>query len=178
MSDSTLPFVYGDGRVRRLAMNGLKQILRKARGAVIRRGVLAQDAEDLVQEAFLRVEAFGRREGAPVTEGRVVVAAVNLSIDAARRRRIAPFIDLDDTAPLIADETPAPDEILRARSKLRHAAKGLERLPERTRRLLLARRIDGLSYAQIAEKEGMSVAAVEKHVARATVELTKWMDQW
>lgn len=177
MSDSTRPFVYRDRRIRRLAMNGLKQILRKARRAVIRRGVMAQDADDLVQEAFLRVEAFGRREGAPVTEGRVVVAAVNLSIDAARRRRAAPFIDLDD-APLIADETPAPDEILRARSKLRHAAKGLERLPERTRRLLLARRIEGLSYAQIAEKEGMSVAAVEKHVARATVELTKWMDQW
>ncbi len=40
------------------------------------------------------------------------------------------------------------------------------------------RRLDNLSYAEIAEAEGMTVAAVEKQVARATLQLMEWMEEW
>ncbi|MFN3817234.1 sigma factor-like helix-turn-helix DNA-binding protein, partial [Brevundimonas sp.] len=46
-------------------------------------------------------------------------------------------------------------------------------LPERTRRILLKRRLDNMSYAEIAMSEDMTVAAVEKTVARATLQLMK-----
>jgi DNA-directed RNA polymerase specialized sigma24 family protein len=37
--------------------------------------------------------------------------------------------------------------------------------------------MDGLTAAQIAEREGLSVAAVEKRVARALLFLAQWMGE-
>lgn len=150
----------------------------KARRALLRRGILNQDAEDLVQEAFLRVEEYERRQEVRSREALLVTAAVNLSMDRARRRRDSPFVDVAGELLAVADQTPAPDEIVRAQARLRRAAEGLNSLPEKTRRILLSRRLDGLSFKDIAAAESMTVAAVEKQVARATLELMKWMDGW
>jgi RNA polymerase sigma-70 factor (ECF subfamily) len=153
-------------------------MLEKARRAVLRKGVLSQDADDLVQEAFLRIEVYERKQMIKSHEAMLVTTAVNLSLDKARRRKHSPFVEFTEDLLTAADDAPAPDEIVRAQARLRRAAEGLDRLPERTRRILLSRRLDGKSFKDIAASEGMSVAAVEKQVARATLELTKWMDEW
>lgn len=155
----------------------LKRVARKVRVALLRRGVAYDEVEDLVQEAFLKVEQYERSQQVRSREAMVMKAAVNLSIDKARREARAPFIDRDDVQGL-ADLVPDPEQIVREQSRLHHAAKGLNSLPERARRILLMRRLDGLKYDEIAECEGMSVAAVEKQVARATLKLMKWMDGW
>jgi len=159
-------------------MSSLRSILEKARRAVLRRGAPVDEVDDLVQEAFLRVEVYERERTVRSREALLVTAAVNLSRDSARRRRQSPIVDIDTDLSTIIDRTPAPDEIVRAQARLRRAAEGLDRLPERTRRILLTRRLDGKSFKEIAETEGMTVAAVEKQVARATLELMKWMDGW
>jgi len=143
----------------------------------MRRGVPAEDADELVHDAFLKVEQYERSHRAQSREALLVTAAVNLSIDRARRNGRSPFAVLDHL-PSIADTSPGPDQVVEERARLLHAAEGLDRLPERTRRILLMRRLDDLPFAQIARIEGMSVAAVEKQVARATLQLMKWMDQW
>lgn len=153
-------------------------MLEKARRAVLRKGVLSQDADDLVQEAFLRVEAYERKQMIKSHEAMLVTTAVNLSLDKARRRKHSPFVEFSEDMLGTADDAPPPDEVVRSQARLRRASEGLDRLPERTRRILLSRRLDGKSFKDIAAAEGMSVAAVEKQVARATLELTKWMDEW
>ncbi len=153
-------------------------MLEKARRAVLRRGAPVDEVDDIVQEAFLRVEAYERKQVVKSREALLVTAAVNLSLDGARRRRQSPFVDFDADLSTIIDRTPAPDEIVRAQARLRRASEGLDRLPEKTRRILLSRRLDGRGFKEIAEAEGMTVAAVEKQVARATLELMKWMDGW
>ncbi len=159
-------------------MSPLIKMLEKARRAVLRKGVLSQDADDLVQEAFLRVEAYERKQMIKSHEAMLVTTAVNLSLDKARRRKHSPFVEVTDDLLMAADDAPPPDEVVRAQARLRRAAEGLDRLPERTRRILLSRRLDGKSFKDIAAAEGMTVAAVEKQVARATLELTKWMEEW
>jgi RNA polymerase sigma-70 factor (ECF subfamily) len=159
-------------------MPTLAEMLSKARRAVLRRGVSEADADELVQEAFLKVEQYERANVARSKEALLVRTAVNLSIDRARRRARMPFVDRDD-AHLVADSSmPDPAQIVEGQARLRHAAAGIAQLPERTRRILLSRRLDEKSYAQIAEAEGMSVAAVEKQVARATLQLMQWMEGW
>ncbi|WP_448664234.1 RNA polymerase sigma factor [Sphingomonas sp. CJ20] len=158
-------------------MPTLADMLAKARRAVMRRGVSEEDADELVQDAFLKIERYERTHDARSKEALLVTAAVNLSIDRSRRRARSPFVDIDDFQS-IADHTPDPSQIVEQQARLRHAAAGLERLPERTRRILLARRLDNLSYADIAAREGMSLAAVEKQVARATLQLMHWMAEW
>jgi RNA polymerase sigma factor (sigma-70 family) len=157
-------------------MNHLNEILRKVRSALRQRGVAEQDAEDLVQEAFLKVERYEQRHAVRSQEALLVTTAINLSIDDARRQSRAPFAAANVFS--IADATPDPEQSLQSRERLRRAAAGIERLPERTRRILLRRRLDGVSYAVIAQEEGMSIPAVEKQVARATLEMMKWMEQW
>lgn len=159
-------------------MVSLKDMLRKARTAVMRRGISGQDADDVVQEAFLRVEEYERRQVIRSKEAVLVTAAVNLAIDRKRQKKTSPIIDMVDSLNVIADQAPAAEDIIQAQARLRRAAEGLAHLPERTRRILLSRRLDGLSYHEVALREGMTVAAVEKQVARATLELLKWVDGW
>lgn len=156
----------------------IHQMLQKARRAVLRRGVPYDDADDLVQEAYLRVEQFERKHKARSQEALLVSAAVNLSIDRARRQSRSPFAEPDCDLLSIADATPLPDEIVRAQDQLRHAAEGLDQLNEETRRMLLSHRIDGLTYDEIGQREGMNPKAVQKRVLRATLFLLKWMDEW
>lgn len=159
-------------------MTSFRTVLANARRAVLRKGAPVQDADDLVQEAFLRVARFEQAEKARSPDALLTTAAVNLSIDQARRRRLSPIVDQMETPYEAADMTPLPDEVLRSQERLRRLGDGLNALPERTRRILLSRRLDGRSFKEIAAMEGMSVAAVEKQVARATMELLKWLDGW
>ncbi|TGX54958.1 RNA polymerase sigma factor [Sphingomonas gei] len=158
-------------------MPSLAEMLARARRAVLRHGVSEEDADELVQDAFLKVEQYERTHAARSREALLVTAAVNLSIDRSRRRARSPFVDIDDFH-AIADATPDPSQIVEQQARLRHAAEGLATLPERTRRILLKRRLEDMSYAEIAASEDMSVAAVEKQVARATLQLMKWMAEW
>lgn len=158
-------------------MSSLAEMLAKARRAVMRRGVPAEDADELVHDAFIKVEQYERAHMAESKEALLVTAAVNLSIDRARKSRRSPFAEHHDVQ-AIADGKPDPGQIVEERARLAHAARGLDQLPERTRRILLKRRLENLPFAEIARSENMSVAAVEKQVARATLQLMKWMEQW
>lgn len=158
-------------------MSDVLQMFRKVRAVVLRHGVAPQDADDIVQEAFARLESYTRRQELRSEEAFLVTTAVNVSHDHARRRARTPLqageFDLD----AIADRAPMPEEQLLAQERMRRASTGLARLDPTTRRCLLAHRLEGLTFPRIAELENMSVAAVEKRVARAVMFLTKWMDE-
>ena len=159
-------------------MSNIADMLKKVRAVVRRRGASRDEADDIVQEAFARLAAYSRAHELRSQEAFLVSAAVNIGRDQARRNRRAPFdageVDFD----VIADAAPQPDEVVRARERLRRAAAGLEQLNPRTRRILLAQRLDGIALPELARREGLSVAAVEKQVARAVLFLVKWMDGW
>lgn len=159
-------------------MAGIESLLRKVRKILVSRGVSSDDADDLVHDAFVRVEAYEKVATVRSREAVVVRAAVNLSIDRARRRGHAPFVHPDIDIGTITDPLPRPDEVAIARARLHRVSEGLTRLNEKSRRILLNRRLEGLSVAQIAENEGMTVAAVEKQLARATLNLMKWAEGW
>lgn len=157
-------------------MATLAEILKKARRAVIRQGISDHDADELVHEAFLKVEQYQRAHAVQSQEALLVRAAVNLSIDRQRRSVRMPLVDGVELHE-IADVAPDPARIVEARARLRQVTAGLAQLPERTRRILLKRRLENMTYAEIAASEDMTVAAVEKTVARATLQLMNWMAQ-
>lgn len=158
-------------------MHQLAGVLTKVRRALARRGWSQEDAEDLVQEAFVKVELYERSNKVRSREALLTRTALNLAVDHARRRAAGPIFDQGD-AHLVADRAPDPFETVYQQARLRHAAQGFAQLPERTQRILLKRRLENLSFAEIALSEAMSVAAVEKQVARATLRLMDWMAEW
>jgi RNA polymerase sigma factor (sigma-70 family) len=158
-------------------MSTLAEMLSKARRAVLRRGFSEEDADEVVQDAFLKIDQYGRAHAVRSPDALLTRTAVNLAIDRGRRRANGPFAEHDNVH-MIADLAPDPSQIVEQQARLRHLSKGLAQLPERTRRILLKRRLDNMSFADIAASEGMSVAAAEKQVARATLQLSEWMAEW
>ncbi len=62
---------------------------------------------------------------------------------------------------------PDAHEVVYASQRLNKVERAVAQLPPRCREVFLIHRLDGLSYSQIAVQLGISVSAVEKHMARA-----------
>ncbi|WP_198577994.1 RNA polymerase sigma factor [Caulobacter hibisci] len=135
-------------------------------------------AEDVVQSAMVRMLEYRRANVLINPEGFVARAAVNLAIDERRQRARRPEEGLDFIDDALADSQPLQDEVLRARERLARLKLGLARLSPRTREVFLLHRLEGLKYREIAERLGITVSAVEKHVAKAALFLTGWTEKW
>ena len=148
----------------------------KEHGAAIYRFAAAlqrhtQDAEDVVQETFLKLlqhlEAGGNTDN---VRGWLFTVAANAARDRQRRRmRWMPWSPDHDRA---VDPPPMADEDGRhraLRASLRH-------LSERDR-LLLALRAQGLSYRDIAAAAGVKESSVGQFLARAVERWTRAFEE-
>ena len=135
-------------------------------------------AEDVVQSAMVRMLEYRRDNVLANPEAFVARAAVNLAIDERRQRARRPQEALDIIENVFVDTYPLQDEALRARERLSRLKQGLARLSPRTREVFLLHRLEGLKYREIAERLDITVSAVEKHVAKATLFLTGWTEKW
>jgi len=131
------------------------------------------EAEDVIHDAFV---AVGDRAGQYVVErgavGAWLVTLVrNLSIDRTRRRDRRGAIARDVLAhdpEARAAATPATPEAevasARARERVR---KALARLPDVQRTTLEIAFYEGLTYAEIADREGVPIGTIKSRAARA-----------
>jgi RNA polymerase sigma factor (sigma-70 family) len=149
----------------------------RVRAALMRRGRSEHDADDLVQEAWIRLACYEREQPVAQPEAFLMRAALNLSIDAHRTRSSrGEEVLLEDV--VIVDAAPSAEAVLLGRERLARLSVCLGRLNDRTRAIFLAHRIDGMRYQEIARLHGLSVSSVEKHIAKATLLLTSWMEGW
>src|SRR5207302_2482409 len=72
----------------------------------------------------------------------------------------------------LADSDFPPERVLQGRESIAQLAEALRQLPERTRDVLMLRSFEGLKHAEIARLQGISVRAVEKHLAKALLHLS------
>jgi RNA polymerase sigma factor (sigma-70 family) len=137
-----------------------------------RRGNTREEAEDLIQQAFLRVKVYCD-EGGEVREPEafLVRTVLNLSRDAREREHRDLYVAERVETLAIADPAPRPDEVLELEDRLKEFESVLSAISPRTRDVFFMHRVNGLSYAQIAEHFDVSVSAVEKHIARAVAAL-------
>lgn len=158
-------------------MEGVALLLRKIRKLLLSRGRTVDDTDDLIQEAFLRLELYCRDHQVRQPEAFLVRTALNLSVDERRsahaRRIVAERVE---TLALI-DPRATPDEVLATQQRLQCVKRGLQTLTPRVREVFLMNRLEGYSYGQIAERLGISESAVEKHIAKASQFLWEWMNR-
>ncbi|EQB01605.1 hypothetical protein L288_17700 [Sphingobium quisquiliarum P25] len=76
---------------------------------------------------------------------------------------------------VLIDESPDQERIAIGKSRLEHLTAGFQRLDPKTRAIVQGRRVDGLSTREVALREGVSVSAVEKRLAKAMLFLSAWM---
>jgi RNA polymerase sigma-70 factor (ECF subfamily) len=122
------------------------------------------DAEDIVQETFLRIlEAAPRYQPRAKFRTYLYRILIRLCIDHARKKRPL-FVD---SVPDIEDSAPGPleDLILDQRGKEVHAH--LDALPPKQKAAIILKHFEGLSYAEISQVMGITKKAVERLLSRA-----------
>ena len=151
--------------------------LSRVRGALMRRGRTVHDADDLVQEAWVRLACYEREQPVEKPDAFLMRTALNLSIDTHRARSTRGEEVLLDEVVLV-DTSPGVEATLLGRERIARLSVCLRRLSEKTRVIFLSHRVDGMTYQEIAQHHGLSISTVEKHVAKATLQVTSWMEGW
>lgn len=126
----------------------------------------AFDAADLAHDTYLRILARGRAPRPDESRQHLAQIANGLVVDLFRRRHIeAAYADAIAAQP----EALAPTPEMRALivEALMEIDAILASLPHKVRDAFLLCKLDGMSYAHIAERLGVSVSSVEKYIARA-----------
>lgn len=124
-------------------------------------------AEDLVQDLFCRL-ASGPPHVVDNPEGYIFRIAANLVNDHFRRNSVRARYHMLEDADHHADiDRLDAARLLEARESVGRVAQVLGMLPERTRHIFILYRLEGMQRKAIAEAFGISVSAVEKHIATA-----------
>ena len=122
------------------------------------------DAQDLVQEALLRVRRGLERYEPGSLEGWLARIVTNVFLDEMRRRKRRPTDALPDDPGRVLPPAPAADEVQSALSdEIQHA---LAELPEDFRVPVVLCDVSDLSYEQIAESTGVPIGTVRSRIHR------------
>ena len=133
-----------------------------------------QDAEDAVQELYLRL--WKSRESLhdlrnPLSYGLSLLK--NICIDRIRRRKIRKSEPLDLAAP---SESPPHDEQTDARDMLKLVIREMEDLPQKQAEVMKMMVLEGLDYKEISRRSGLSQVHVRVLVSMARKTLKKKID--
>lgn len=126
----------------------------------------AADAADLAQDTFLRLLA--RREQLEIATPRAFLRTVarGLVIDHWRREELERAY-LESLAHLPEAQTPSLEEREQILELLERIARMLDGLKPKVRTAFLLAQCEGLTHVQVAERMGISLRSVERHVADA-----------
>ena len=128
----------------------------------------AQTAEDVVQNAFLRLwNSAERWEGRSRFTTWFYRVLHNLAVDELRRRRSG-HEELDEA---LEDPAPAPPDVLERERRDARVRAALDRLPGRQRAALVLRHYEDCSQGEAAKILGISEGALESLLSRGRAAL-------
>ncbi len=127
-----------------------------------------EDAEDVVQEAFLR--AFSSFESFRGSDGRPWLLAIvrNTSMTVLSRKPVsAQMADFEDIAKVASSPDPDPETRLLSSSSREQLHEALAQLPSEFRETIVLRELEELSYKEIAAVTGVPMGTVMSRLSRA-----------
>ena len=147
----------------------------RLREQIARRTRNPSEAEDLLHSAFVRFRQYQQENDVQDPGAFIVKTACNLAIDNIRRQKKT--VDASE-AEALEDNLPLQDEVVASRERLRRVQEGIGRLPPQTQQIFTMHRWQELKYQEIADRLGISTSSVEKHMARAMLFLSGWIEGW
>jgi RNA polymerase sigma-70 factor (ECF subfamily) len=137
-----------------------------------------QEAEDAVHDAFVTI--WGRSDQFVPGRGSVVAWLIttvrNLAIDRARRRGRRARIDVDALRHEPHQEVASPEDLSIGAWAAQDIRLALDGLPQDRRSVLQTAFFEGLTYAQIAEREGVPIGTIKSRAARALASLREALE--
>ncbi len=135
----------------------------------------AAEAEDLAQEAFLRIlDAASRYKPTATFRTYFYRVLTRLCLDHRRKKRPR----LADPLPNMPDTTPRPSRQASRTERDAAIQSAVESLPARQRSAVVLRYFEGLPGAEVAEALDTSPKAVERLLARARRTLAGQLGGW
>jgi len=137
------------------------------RGWLLRRLGHAGDAADFAQDTYLRV-IESRTALAEIREPRAFLTTVAKRVVANHlRHREIERAYLETLAHMPQSLTPSPEDRAIVLETLQEIDTLLDGLPPKVRTAFLWAQLDGMPYAEIAERMGVSLSSVKQNMARA-----------
>ncbi len=125
-----------------------------------------READDVVQESFVRVLRARATHGITNAKSFLFSTARNLALDLLRREKVIPFESIEVSAlPFVLDQgRNAADHLCHA-EELHLLQAAIAALPSRCREVLALRKLHGLPREEIACRLGISPATVNAQIA-------------
>lgn len=144
-----------------------------------------QEAEDIVQETFLRVyKNLGRFDANQKFSTWIFRIGTNLCIDRLRRRRKTYSLDAEVTDSegvngygMLSDKEPGPEGELVLSETKQQIHKAIDALPEKYKSIVILRYMHDLSLQEIGDILHMPVTTVKTRVHRGREFLRKKLEQ-
>jgi len=157
----------------------LAEIARNHHSALVRflalRTGSAEDAKEIVQEAYAKVLAIDRQDAVTFQVGYLWRIAANLAID-RKRQRLA-RARLASVALQPGDRcSPSTESVVESRERLAIVQKAIAQLPPRCRQAFMLRIVEGQRFAEVGREMGISERMAKVHVARAMEYLQDCLD--
>ncbi|MFI2810955.1 RNA polymerase sigma factor [Microbulbifer sp. JSM ZJ756] len=145
--------------------NGIHADTREPLLTSLRRMLEPAQAEEVLQEAYLKLLLALREDRAPEPRAFLYRVARNEAISRLRHQKV-----VEERGAQVQLAMPAHHEAVESRIS-REQEQGallaaINALPLKCRQVFVMRKIDGLSHGQIAEVLGISTKTVENHLAR------------
>lgn len=146
-----------------------------------------EDAEDVVQDAFLKAyQNLGQFQGQSKFYTWLVRITVNEALMRLRRRRPERMVSIDedvkteeDSMPReIADWSPNPEQMYNQAELKEILGKTIQGLPPSFRTVFVLRDVEGLSTEETAEALDLSIPAVKSRLLRARLQLRERLNKY
>jgi RNA polymerase sigma-70 factor (ECF subfamily) len=143
----------------------------------------AEDAQDVVQEAFLNAyQSLGSFKGDSLFFTWLYRIAVNTAISLKRKQRVALSIhggpgQEGGVEPADRSEASRPDHPLEQAEEDRRVQRALDRLSPEHRAVLVLKEIEGQKYEAMAETLGVPIGTIRSRLHRARLELRELLSR-
>lgn len=123
--------------------------------------------EDLLHDVYVQVFEAAREKVPENPKAFVFTTARNLLISRVRQRNIVPIETVADLDALgVAIGAPDQERSTIAREELRRLQTAMDQLPEKYRDVVIMRRVEDLSRAEIAVRLGLTEGSVSTYLRR------------
>ena len=134
------------------------------------------DAQEVAQEAYVRMLTLERPENVDDLRAYLFRTASNLAMDRLRQRGIHSRA-VDEVAIREPQTAPPPERRAMAVERLQGLRQALGELPPKTREAFMAHMIEGLDFRAVANAMRLSERMVRYHVTRALAHCRARVDQ-
>ncbi len=162
-----------------LNTNQIAQLFQNHNAAIVAflavRVACPETAQDLSQETYLRLLSKGEISHDENIIGYLFRIADRLAIDYLRQSRLPKNNTVDLTDDLHCPQL-QPDTLTELRQQCQLVLDAINSLPPKYQRVFLLRKIDELSYSEIAQQLGISEKTVQRYLVNAMLHCHNYLE--